>query len=50
MARPKRWYDPDAATALRLIPRDAHEESWSVVKWRHATGVAKSAWNAWLIR
>lgn len=35
MARPKRWYDPNAATALRLIPRAEQEESWSIVKWRH---------------
>jgi hypothetical protein len=36
MARFKRWYDPDAATALRVIPRAEYEESWSIVKWRHA--------------
>ena len=35
MDRPKRWYDPDASTALRLIPRAEYEESWSVAKWRH---------------
>lgn len=35
MARPKRWYDPNAATALRVIPRAEQEESWSIVKWRH---------------
>jgi hypothetical protein len=35
MDRPKRWYDPDAATALRVIPRVEHEEPWSVAKWRH---------------
>jgi hypothetical protein len=35
MERPKRWYDPDAATALRVIPRVEQEEPWSVAKWRH---------------
>jgi hypothetical protein len=35
MPRPKRWYDPDAASALHLIPRTDQEESWSAVKWRH---------------
>jgi hypothetical protein len=35
MDRPKRWYDPDASTALRVIPRYEQEESWSVAKWRH---------------
>jgi hypothetical protein len=35
MARPKRWYDPDAASALRLVPRADQEDSWSVMKWRH---------------
>ncbi len=43
MARPKRWYDPDAATALQLIPQSDQDESWSVVKWRHPQGVAKLA-------
>jgi hypothetical protein len=36
MARPKRWYDPDAAAALRVIPRWEQEESWNAAKWRHA--------------
>jgi hypothetical protein len=35
MARPKRWYDPDAASALQLIPRADQEDSWSIMKWRH---------------
>jgi hypothetical protein len=35
MARPKRWYDPDAASTLRLIPRAEQEETWSAAKWRH---------------
>jgi len=35
MPRPKRWYDPDAATALHLIPQADQYESWNVVKWRH---------------
>jgi hypothetical protein len=36
MARPKRWYDPNAATALRLIARAEYDESWSLARWRHA--------------
>ena len=36
MARPKRWYDPEASTALRVIPRQTQDEPWSAVKWRHA--------------
>ena len=35
MARPKRWYDPDAASALHLIPRTDKDEPWSALKWRH---------------
>ncbi len=35
MARPKRWYDPAAATALYVIPRAEEQESWSAAKWRH---------------
>jgi hypothetical protein len=35
MAQPKRWYDPDAATSLRVISRAEYDESWSVAKWRH---------------
>lgn len=36
MARPKRWYDPDASTSLRLIPRvDEYDDPWAVSKWRH---------------
>ena len=35
MARPKRWYDPNAASALQLIPRAEQDECWNAVKWRH---------------
>jgi hypothetical protein len=35
MARRKRWYDPDAALAIRVISRRDHDESWSAFRWRH---------------
>ncbi len=35
MSRPKRWYDPDAAAALRVVSRIEYDESWNASKWRH---------------
>ncbi len=35
MARPKRWYDPDAASALRVVSRAEYDDTWIVAKWRH---------------
>jgi hypothetical protein len=35
MARRKRWYDPDAEFAVRVIPQTHREESLSAFKWRH---------------
>jgi hypothetical protein len=34
MARRKRWYDPDAELAIRVVSPVA-QESWSAFKWRH---------------
>jgi hypothetical protein len=35
MARLKRWYDPEAEDAIRVISRADREASWSVWKWHH---------------
>src|SRR5262244_706960 len=34
MARRKRWYDPDAELAIRVVS-PVVQESWSAFKWRH---------------
>lgn len=36
MAQPKRWYDPQAASVLRVIPRAEQDECWNASRWRHA--------------
>src|SRR5579883_239656 len=35
MAHRKRWYDPNAEFAIRVISPAAQQESWSAFKWRH---------------
>ena len=35
MSRPKRWYDPEAAESLRVIPRSARESSYVSDRWKH---------------
>ena len=35
MARPKRWYDPEASEALRVVPRGDREVSYVSLRWRH---------------
>lgn len=35
MARPKRWYDPEASQALRVVARSKDEPSYVVLRWRH---------------
>jgi hypothetical protein len=36
MARPKRWYDPEAALALRVVTRGEDELSYASLRWRHS--------------
>ncbi len=36
MGRHKRWYDPDAAVAVRVVGRDDPNESFCSIRWRHA--------------
>jgi hypothetical protein len=33
--KPKRWYNPEADTAVRLVTRSAEDESLCALKWRH---------------
>ncbi len=35
MARPKRWYDPEASQALRVVARSQDELSYTALRWRH---------------
>jgi hypothetical protein len=35
MARPKRWYDPDAGTSVRVIPQAERDQPFNVSRWRH---------------
>jgi hypothetical protein len=35
MARPKRWYDPDAAASVRVVPQADRNEPLSLGRWRH---------------
>ena len=35
MARPKRWYDPEATEALRVVPREDRETSYVSLRWKH---------------
>src|SRR5208337_3293119 len=35
MARPKRWYDPEASQALRVVTRSENELSYAALRWRH---------------
>jgi hypothetical protein len=35
MGKPKRWYNPDATSAVRVIPRDDPNESFCSIRWRH---------------
>jgi hypothetical protein len=35
MVRQKRWYDPEAATSVRVIPRDDPNEPYCSIRWRH---------------
>lgn len=35
MTRRKQWYDPEASTAIRVIPRLEHEPSLASMRWRH---------------
>jgi hypothetical protein len=36
MGRRKRWYDPEAASSIRVVPRDDRNESFCSIRWRHA--------------
>jgi len=35
MKRPKRWYDPDSTTFVRVVRRSREDESFCASKWRH---------------
>jgi hypothetical protein len=35
MARRKRWYDPEASEAVRVVPRSDFEPSYVSLRWRH---------------
>jgi hypothetical protein len=35
MTRRKRWYDPDAATSVRVLSRSDRDEPLNVSRWRH---------------
>jgi hypothetical protein len=35
MARPKRWYDPEASEAVHVVSRSAGEPSFASRRWRH---------------
>ena len=35
MGKPKRWYNPDATSTVRVIPRDDPNESFCSIRWRH---------------
>ena len=35
MARPKRWYNPEAALSVRVVPRSDRDESFNMPRWRH---------------
>lgn len=35
MSRSKRWYDPEAAQALRVVARSENELSYAALRWRH---------------
>ena len=35
MAKPKRWYNPEAAVSLRVVPRPDRNESFNEMRWRH---------------
>jgi hypothetical protein len=35
MGKPKRWYNPDATSTVRVIARDDPNESFCSIRWRH---------------
>jgi hypothetical protein len=35
MSKPKRWYNPEAAAAVRVVAGGAREESYASYRWRH---------------
>jgi len=35
MAKRKRWYNPQAAVSVRLVPRSDRDESFCAMRWRH---------------
>ncbi len=35
MARPKRWYNPDASLSVRVVSRPDRDESFCAARWRH---------------
>jgi len=35
MAKPKRWYNPQADLAVRVVPRSDRDESFCALRWRH---------------
>ena len=47
MARPKRWYDPEATEALRVVPRGDRRDLLRLAPMEASTGACPAWANAW---